>query len=46
MFTELGGLSMRAAAAELDKRAIPTPTGVTWSAVAVMRVRERLGMAA
>jgi hypothetical protein len=27
------------------KRAMPTPTGVTWSAVAVMRVRERLGTA-
>jgi DNA invertase Pin-like site-specific DNA recombinase len=44
VFAELASLSTRAAAAELDRRAIPTPTGAPWNAVAVMRVRKRLGL--
>jgi DNA invertase Pin-like site-specific DNA recombinase len=44
MFAELAGLSTRAAAAELDRRAVPTPTGAPWNAMAVLRVRERLGL--
>jgi DNA invertase Pin-like site-specific DNA recombinase len=40
---ELAGLSARAAAAELNDRQIPTPTGAPWSAKTVIRVRERLG---
>jgi hypothetical protein len=39
VFAELAGLSTRAAAAELDRR-----TGERWNAVAVMRVRKRLGL--
>jgi DNA invertase Pin-like site-specific DNA recombinase len=39
---ELAGLSARAAAAELNDRQIPTPTGAPWSAKTVIRVRERL----
>jgi DNA invertase Pin-like site-specific DNA recombinase len=39
---ELAGLSARAAAEELNKRAVATPTGAPWSAKTVIRVRERL----
>jgi DNA invertase Pin-like site-specific DNA recombinase len=39
---KLAGLSARAAAAELNDRQIPTPTGAPWSAKTVIRVRERL----
>jgi DNA invertase Pin-like site-specific DNA recombinase len=39
---ELAGLSARAAAAALNDRQIPTPTGAPWSAKTVIRVRERL----
>ncbi len=42
IFAELAGMSTRAAAAELDKRGVPTPTGAVWNAMAVKRVRERL----
>jgi DNA invertase Pin-like site-specific DNA recombinase len=38
---ELAGLSARAAAEELNKRAVATPTGAPWSAKTVIRVRER-----
>ena len=44
IFAELGGLSAHKAAAELDRRAVPTPTGRPWSAKTVLRVRERLGL--
>jgi Resolvase, N terminal domain len=44
VFAALAGLSTRAAAAELDRRAVPTPTGARWNAMAVKRVRERLGI--
>jgi Resolvase, N terminal domain len=43
VFAELAGISTRAAAAELDRCGIATPTGAKWSAMAVSRVRERLG---
>jgi hypothetical protein len=42
VFAELAGMSTRAAAAELNRRGIATPTGAKWSAMAVSRVRERL----
>lgn len=42
VFAELAGLSTRAAAAELDRRGIATPTGAAWSAMAVSRIRDRL----
>jgi DNA invertase Pin-like site-specific DNA recombinase len=42
VLSELADLSTRAAAAELDKRGIATPSGAKWSAMAVLRVRERL----
>jgi hypothetical protein len=40
--SELGGLSARAAAAELTARHIETPNGAPWSAKTVIRIRERL----
>jgi DNA invertase Pin-like site-specific DNA recombinase len=43
VFAELAGMSTRAAAAELDRRGVATPSGTPWSAMAVLRVRERLG---
>jgi hypothetical protein len=42
VFVELADLSTRAAAAELDKRGIATPSRAKWSAMEVLRVRERL----
>jgi DNA invertase Pin-like site-specific DNA recombinase len=42
VFSELAGMSTRAAAAELDRRGIATPSGGKWSAMAVSRVRERI----
>jgi DNA invertase Pin-like site-specific DNA recombinase len=45
VFEELAGMTMRADAAELDRRGVATPTGAKWSSVAVMRVRERLARA-
>jgi DNA invertase Pin-like site-specific DNA recombinase len=42
VFAELAGMSTRAAAAELDRRGIATPSGAKWNAMAVSRVRERL----
>jgi hypothetical protein len=42
VFVELAYLSTRAAAAALDRRGIATPSGAKWSAMAVLRVRERL----
>ncbi len=42
VFAELAGMSTRAVAAELDRRGIATPSGAAWSAMAVLRVRERL----
>jgi hypothetical protein len=42
VFVDLAALSTRAAAAELDRRGIATPSGAKWSAMAVLRVRERL----
>jgi DNA invertase Pin-like site-specific DNA recombinase len=41
VLAELAGLSARAAAEELNKRAVATPTGAPWSAKTVIRVRER-----
>jgi DNA invertase Pin-like site-specific DNA recombinase len=41
---ELGKLSARAAAAELNARGVPTPTGAPWSAKTVIRARERVGL--
>jgi hypothetical protein len=42
VFAELAGMSTRAAAAELDRRGIGPLSGAKWSAMAVLRVRERL----
>jgi hypothetical protein len=42
VFAELAALSTHAAAAELDRRGVATPTGAKWSAMAVLRVRKRL----
>ena len=42
IFAELAGMSARAVAAELNARAIATPTGAPWSAKTVIRARERL----
>jgi DNA invertase Pin-like site-specific DNA recombinase len=45
VFTELAGKSARAIAVELNERKIPTPTGVAWYSVTVIRVQKRLGLA-
>jgi DNA invertase Pin-like site-specific DNA recombinase len=42
---ELRGLSATAIAAELNKRKIATPRGLKWSAMTVIRVQRRLGLA-
>lgn len=42
VLSELAHLSARAAAAELNYRQIPTPTGVPWSSQTVIRSRLRL----
>jgi hypothetical protein len=42
IMNELAELSARATAAELDRRRIPTPSGRSWAAIQVIRVRERL----
>jgi DNA invertase Pin-like site-specific DNA recombinase len=41
VFVELADLSATAAAAELNRRGVPTPTGATWHAQTVIRVRGR-----
>jgi DNA invertase Pin-like site-specific DNA recombinase len=41
---ELRKLSARAAAAELNARSVPTPTGAPWSAKTVIRTRGRVGL--
>ena len=43
---ELRKLSARAAAAELNRRAVATPSGAPWSAKTVIRARERIGLGA
>jgi DNA invertase Pin-like site-specific DNA recombinase len=43
VMAELSELSATAAAAALNTRHVPTPTGAKWSAKTVIRVRERLG---
>jgi hypothetical protein len=43
VFAELGGLSTRKIAAELNARNIATPAGGKWHAVTVKRVMSRLG---
>jgi DNA invertase Pin-like site-specific DNA recombinase len=42
ILTELASLSARAAAAELNTRGVETPTGAPWSAMTVIRARDRL----
>lgn len=42
----MSGLSARAIAVELTRQSIPTARGVTWSAKTVLRVMDRLGIAA
>jgi DNA invertase Pin-like site-specific DNA recombinase len=42
----MSGLSARAIAAELTRRAIPTPRAASWSAKTVLRVMDRLRIAA
>lgn len=46
IFAELTGMSSRAAAAELNRRGIPTPTGGEWHPMQVQRTRQRLTSAA
>ncbi len=46
VLTELRKLSARAAAVELNRRDVPTPTGAPWSAKTVIRARERIGLGA
>ncbi len=46
MLTELAGMSANKAAAELNKREVPTPKGGQWHALTVMRLRQRLAAAA
>jgi len=43
VFAEVAHLSARAAAAELNYRQTPTPTGAPWSSQTVIRARLRLG---
>jgi DNA invertase Pin-like site-specific DNA recombinase len=45
VLTELSELSARAAAAELNRRKVVTPTGAPWSAMTVIRARQRLEVA-
>jgi hypothetical protein len=45
VFAELAALSANKAAAELNARKVPTPTGSPWSALTVIRVRARLAAA-
>ena len=45
ILAELSELSATAAAAELNARAVATPTGAKWSALTVIRVRQRLAHA-
>jgi DNA invertase Pin-like site-specific DNA recombinase len=42
LFTELAGLSANALAKELNSRGLKTHRGCKWSAVAVIKIRERL----
>lgn len=42
VFEEIAGMSTQAAADELNKRGIPTPTGGQWHAMQVHRTRKRL----
>jgi hypothetical protein len=42
VLSELGGMSARAAAAELNARQVGTPSGAPWSAKTVIGIRERL----
>jgi DNA invertase Pin-like site-specific DNA recombinase len=42
ILTELAGMSANKAAAELNKREVPTPKGGQWHALTVMRLRQRL----
>jgi DNA invertase Pin-like site-specific DNA recombinase len=42
VLAKLAGLSARAAAADLNARRVPTPSGKPWSAKSVIRVRARL----
>jgi len=45
IFKSMEGQSARAIAAELNKRKIATPRGLKWSAMTVIRVQRRLGLA-
>jgi hypothetical protein len=42
VLSELGGLSARAAAAELNARQVETPNGAPWSAKTITCIRESL----
>jgi hypothetical protein len=42
VLSELGGMSARAAAAELNARQVETPSGAPWSTKTVTRIRESL----
>jgi hypothetical protein len=44
VLSELGGMSARSAAAELNARQVKTPSGAPWSAKTVIRARERLAV--
>jgi hypothetical protein len=42
LLAKLRGQPLRAIAAELNARSIPTPSGKPWSSVSVLRVQRRL----
>jgi hypothetical protein len=42
ILSELAGLSANKAAAELNRRGVPTPQGGQWHALTVIRLRQRL----
>lgn len=46
LFDELAGKSAREIARILNERSVPTPTGKLWSAMTVIRARDRLAAAA
>jgi DNA invertase Pin-like site-specific DNA recombinase len=45
IFTEMRGQTLRAIAAELDARGIPTASGAPGTSIAVLRVQRRLNLA-
>lgn len=46
ILAELSDMSVNKAAAELNRRKVPTPAGGSWAATQVIRVRQRIEQAA